>query len=535
MEDSYKETLMKFKENLHEDIVADTNELLELVSPVSQSTLETAKSKFVFFNCKEDSCERLFNLLNSEDIVKNKSAILNECNMMYLRGENPLTMLLYMYRTKRRDIDKREIRFIINEVVESNSTDNDNAEAISHILINWNWEECIDLALDLIQVGNIEGVAHLVFDLGKRDKNIRMKAFLTIVSMKSAEYTAYYSDIIKILFSVQPNDINRDYISSISTILTKLTVDEYGVNILYNYYKGAKLQSRLKSLCVNAMERNLTESILSDIKVTISSLDTPNLVKNILIELVGRLYDVANKHKRVSRSLQQLYNWLVKDKGIKSVYLQSENKDKYKLIAQDKRLTKPERIRAIMQIAMLGTSEDIEFIKQFENEDDEMKIVCASGMAQLGDRQGIVTIFRYLQSDDKKVIGVVRSQLKRLILLKNDKYRLSEAVYQVASKLLSVDNDATIPVVIEIIRVYKPIAPTREIAELFVNKFKVTRQRDVLLELLDYLKTYIADMNKELINDIKKRAIELSRYSTIKNEAMKFLNDIESATTLLPN
>ena len=534
MGDSYKETLMKFKETLHEDIVADTNELLELVSPVSQSTLETAKSKFVFFNCKDDSCERLFNLLNG-DIVKNKSAILNECNMMYLRGENPITMLLYMYRTKSDDIDKRELRFTINEVVESNSVENDNAEAISHILINWNWEECLELALDLIQVGNIEGVAHLVFDIGKRDKNIRMKAFLTIVSMKSAEYTAYYNDIVKILLSVQPQDMSKEYISNTTTILSRLTVDEYGVSILYNYYKNARMPSRLRAMCVNAMVKNITDSILNDIRVTISSLNTPSSVKNVLVELVGRLHDVSKKYKGIPNNLQQLYDWLIKDRGEKSVYLQAEDKDKYKTIVSDKSINKQERISAITQIARLGSSEDIEFIKQFEDEDDEMKIICASAMAQLGDRQGIVTIFRYLQSNDRKVIGAIRSQLKRLILLKNDKYRLSEAVYQVASQLLSVDNDATISVVVEIIRVYKPIVPTKEIAELFVNKFKVTRQRDVLLELLDYLKIYIKDMNKDLVNDIKQRAIELSQSSTIKNEAMKFLNDIESDATLLPN
>ncbi len=543
MDDNFKDLLEKFKEQLTEGCYeneVDTMTIIEDSNPnLTKKSRKYKESKKKIFKqqISIENAESIINTIrdikhyNIDNLREYKGEVRSKAESIIIAGENPMEMLVYgikgiynseLFINAVRDVMKDLYLDYSDKVI----------ECYKNILINWNWNDCLEFVLKSIRELYIKDVSEEIYYVLENNNILRESAFNTLVSINA---TKYYNSMINLLCT--DNDSTGAELEIIGkSIKSFVRADSDNTYYVYKAYVGLSLSNSIKNILIGIVRINLSKKILDDIEKMLKDYKVSRYESNKIIELLKRCKEKhirgeIIKNEKVVEILKRALTYNHLDRGRVEVALGEDVPDIQNKIIFDTSRSIRDRSNAI--ISMNSSMDDIS-LNHLESESDVMKVIISSVKVQRGNITSLIPLFQFIvQKDERDMVSIeATNQIKRLRGLKDK--NLNNQLMKVAEGLLKDDSNQNTSNVMKILDLFSSGIPSDEVGSLYLNKLNSTKQVKVKGKILEFYKKEYNRFSMELRNKISESVILCTREPSISEVAMECLKSINEYVDSTP-
>lgn len=535
----YIDILKKYKDDLiesghvYEDIV-DTIDIIEGANAeiTSDSKKYKESDKCIFKqDISYENAEKIVMSVNRYqeygiyNLTEYKNNIYQEALFCFERCENPIEMLVYSIRQLSDKTYINSILDIIKDFV--NDYRNDVVTAFKNILNNWIWEDCITFVLDSVRLNFLEELKDSVYDLFEKSYVLRVKAADTLIDIEAKDKFVSMTNYLV----VNTSD-SREDTGIMKEIMYRLgNNSQFGSIAIYKVYISVRTRNYISVLLKLGIRNNLRAEIYTDIEKRLQNKQIDRFVHNKLLDLLA----YTNRNPKSKELIVKSSSYAHIDKE-KIIDILETDIEPIKELILNKNADITSRKNSILKLLKLdeGTKEEkIKIIQNVYSESDSLRIISASALTQLGNKNELATLFKYLVgSSDADLANEALNQIRRLKSIRDTE--VNNALTTVIGRFMESDDIKNTPRVLTILEIYATGLPNTEISEVFLKKLASTSHAKIKIKLLEFFsKNYSILPNSEK-GKIKSEITKLTHDESVAQFAMESLKKINMSTSNLP-
>ena len=539
----YKDILKQFKESLGGrgeesnkvfSVSADTIDIIEgsnaSISADSKRYKEGNKYIFKQHIGYESAQDIVNSIIATENItIKNlvnyKDDIYQKALYSFEQGENPIEMMIYATRGITEELHKDAILDKIKDLVLDYRKDV--IEAYRNILMNWSFDDCVELVLKSIGQCMLFELSSEVFKTFELKVTFRRNAACVLVDLEAEEK---FESMINFL-AVNTGESNEETDIFREIVQYLVRNNESGSRYVYNVFKNVRCSNIIRNILSGGVKYKVTNEIYDDIEKKLQDKNSNTWITNRLLNFINRL----SKSERAIAIAKRCEKYEHIDKSKLDILVDS---DYISLVNSINNLKESYAIRR-NSLIRFATSKDIEkskkqdFISKFAADTEKMKIIKSSALVELGSTTEMITLLKYLvATSDKELIEEAMHQIKRLRTMNNQEINVK--LLNAITKFLAYDDESNIGKFEIIIDLYHTGIPRDDVGKVFLTKLKNTQHSKIKKKLLIFFSKNYYNFSMELKDGIRNQIIKESEYADVHNEAMESLKRITILDTSIP-
>ncbi|SUY45775.1 Uncharacterised protein [Clostridium putrefaciens] len=543
MDENFKELLGKFKEQLTEGCYENEVDTMTVIED-SNPTLTKDSRKY------KESKKRIFkqqiSISNAESIINTikdtkyynignlrdyKGEVRSKAERTIISGENPIEMLVYGIKGLHgNELFINAVRDVVKELYLDYS--DDVIGCYKSILLNWNWNDCLEFVLKSISESYITDLADEVYYVLENNNILRENAVNTLVAINS---TKHYDSMINLLCT-DNNSTGAEFEIIGKSLKSFVKADNDNTYYVYKAYISLSVPSPIKNILIGIVRTNLNKRILDDIEALLKDYKISIRESNKIMDLLKKCKERNRrgekvKNEKVMEILNTALTYNHLNKGRIEIALGADIPDIQNEIIFDTTRSIRERANAI--IAMSLHIDDIS-LKSLQDESDVMNVIVSSVRVQRGYINSLIPLFQFIvQKDEGDMVSIeATNQIKRLRGLKDE--NLNNQLMKVAEGLLQDDSDQNTRNVMKILDLFSSGIPSDVVGSLYLDKLKNTKQSKVKIRILEFYKKEYNRFSTEIKNKISESVILCTREKSISNVAMDCLKSINAYVDSTP-
>lgn len=533
----FREVLAGLKEKFEEAEQTDTMQILEEINPHLSKTSKSYKegNRYVFKqNINYQDAEQIVEVISNtskyslDQIQDYKEEVANVCRMIWVGGDSPIAMMVYATKGIAGQ-NSMYLSAVLDVLKGLSESDEQFAQTYEEILNDWNWNECIETVLKSIQSIKLVELAPTVYKVFETNEVLRKEAAHTLIQLRQENY---FPSILNLLVSGK-NEVRQQIDDLREIVMAMSTTTEQGSSYVYQTYCRLDLNDQFAGNLIPAIRKNLTYSILEDIKKTLNRTnEEPKKYKRLLYLLRS-----CKLNPRAMEILEECKDKKYLDQTIISSVIGEEDFDSLVHILRDAQSTEMQKIDAIIQLGKNKDKRAAELLRQLYNSANVVnKVVIGSALIEQGQRQEIGPLYGYLMSNqvEERASREALRQLRRLRSLRDEK--ITEELMNIATQLLErskqKNNSGYITRILEL---YEGGYPNNEIGQMFLKQLKEVNHPLVKEQCIAYLAKNMTSFALDLQSEIKKQFIIESQKGTSEAaKAMHALTAISRGNDAVP-
>lgn len=540
--DRMQDMLQKLKANLEEEQIEKTSNIMndvmgtiEDLNPKITSDSQGYKegNKYIFkqFITYENS-ESLMKLVTScaseqiGDLINYKDALYQKAGIIFVQGENPVEIMIYATRGINQDIYKRAVLDVLKDLALDYKSEF--ASAYKNILQNWTWDDCIELVLESIKQSRLEGLSQDVYKVFEIRYKFRERAAKVLIDIAADETFESITNFL--VYNTGESTEEATMFRNIMYYMGKNS--EKGSAHVYKIYTAGRTDNNKKNLLIVGIRNNMHSGIYNDMRQKLMDPETEKWLSNKIIHILNK-----TKGNEMSVKLaKECSRFAHIDSGKIDVAIDTTIDGLTKVVA-DKRAEFDYRRNCTIKLGELKGLDERnkarEFLKSFEDNLQRLNIVKASALVELGDKNEMLTLVKYLiGTNDEELIREANNQIRRLKGKNNEE--LNRSLLKPIASFLKNDEAKNIVRFERIIDLYHTGINNDEIGSVFLEKLETTAHKEIKTKLFNFFSRNYYNFSESLKNRIKSQIIIDTKNGVISKEAMLALKDITKGDTALP-